>query len=79
MLKFMQIVFCVNKLIAKNVGAGLAPPGNKIFNYNTGRPRPIPTMSAICLVNHTAHIPHHTAKSKFALSFYQKILIVDKK
>jgi len=32
------------KHIADVVGAGLAPPENKISNYNTGRPRPTPTI-----------------------------------
>jgi len=31
------------RIIAKVVGAGLAPPENKIYNSNTGRPRPTPT------------------------------------
>jgi len=31
---------------------GLAPPENKTSNLKTGRPRPIPTISAICLVNY---------------------------
>ena len=30
-------------VIANVVGAGLAPSKNKIFNFNTGRPRPTPT------------------------------------
>jgi len=35
-------------LIANVVGAGLAPPENKIFNSNTGRPRPTPTIFTMC-------------------------------
>jgi hypothetical protein len=41
---YRKIAICRDKLIANVVGAGLAPPENKISNSNTGRPRPTPTM-----------------------------------
>lgn len=37
----------MNEFIANVVGAGLAPPRNKISNSNAGRPRPTPTIIAI--------------------------------
>ena len=49
--KKRKIVICLNELIANVVGAGLAPPVNKMFNYNSGRPRPTPTISVICFAN----------------------------
>jgi len=47
----MELKIVINKLIASIVGAGLAPPGNKTENSNTGRPRTTPTMYSINFAN----------------------------